>query len=152
MPRRGLPLPGVTERTHCRAPGIGGSDSWRASVASCRRRNISAARHLLHPLRELVEGIEHDIQRPQTREFLDRLLSRLREWSRSVLGGPAGTSLLWHRILLLLDLGTTVCIGMLEDDVFGAGGFEGIDDLDLREWRLQHGALPSRAWSAPIAA
>ncbi len=67
------------------------------------------------------------------------------------LSGPARTSLLWQRVLLLLDLGSTVCIGILEDDLFGVPGFEGIDGLDLREWLLHHGALPSTAWSAPIA-
>lgn len=131
----------------------GEAPEWLQGLIASDGRQLYSAQGLdvealLLLLRDWVDWIEHSSEK---RLILEDLLILLRETARLVLRKPAKTSLVCHRILLLIDLGTTTCLGMLEDDVFGPTGFEGIDGQDLRQWLLRHGALPSTAWSGPIA-
>ncbi|MBX3618771.1 MAG: NAD(P)-binding protein [Rhizobacter sp.] len=54
-----------------------------------------------------------------------------------------------RRLYICIDLAITSLIGMFEDGVF-VHGFDVINDKDLYQWLLEHGASPMAAYSAPI--
>lgn len=99
---------------------------------------------------ELAAGLEREATRPAVKKAIVWLLTELRAWAWSLLGDRSATHLEAHRLLTLIDLGTTVLIGMIEDDVLAEGGFDRIDGLDLREWIAKWGAHESTVWSAPV--
>lgn len=105
---------------------------------------------LLHEAERLVRGIEHEIESPVLRNTLIGLLRAFRGWAREMLAGPAQRHVEAWRLRLLLDLGCSMLIGMLQDDVFAPGGFENLDDIDLRDWLVRSGALVETANSPPI--
>lgn len=128
---------------------------WWQRVAHFFEREVHQAEHLagleaLRLARRIVEGVEHKFETPAVRDALIDLLKHFRQWARDLLGGMARTHLEVHRAALLTDLGTTLMIGMLEDELFEPGGFDALDQYDLREYLLMRGALATTAWSAPI--
>ncbi len=143
----------VPAAAHAAAPE---APHWWERLADFLGRELRAAEHLvgeaaLYLARELAEKLEHAGDDPVLRDALVWILTHIRSWGRDLLGGLAKTHIEIHRLALLVDLGTTVLIGLLVDDVLGQRGFDGIDGEDLRAWILKHGALPTTAWSAPLA-
>lgn len=129
---------------------------WWSRVSAFIGRELDAAEHrvglgLLHVARDLVHGVEHDVMKPTASDALVWLLSHFRSWAWTLLQKPSTTLIDARRLWLLIDLGTSALIGLIQDKVFEPGGFEGIDQYDLREWLLRSGAQEGTAWSAPIA-
>jgi uncharacterized protein with NAD-binding domain and iron-sulfur cluster len=78
------------------------------------------------------------------------LLERARSWTVAHLAGATtGGSL--RRVVIEMDLASTIVIGCLRDGVHRSG-FESIDDEDLRAWLERHGAMPSTIHSTPVRA
>ena len=46
----------------------------------------------------------------------------------------------WRRLVAMVMMGGYTFIGMLVDSVWEPGGFDKLDELDLREWYAKHGA------------
>ena len=44
-----------------------------------------------------------------------------------------------RRLFIIIDLGLTIIIGMIEDDVF-TKGFDVINNYDYKKWLIKHGA------------
>jgi uncharacterized protein with NAD-binding domain and iron-sulfur cluster len=105
----------------------------------------------LHLVKTLASKLEADIQTSQpVRDAIVWLLTHFRSWAWSLLGSLSKSHIDARRLLQLIDLGTTVMIGLIEDDVLSAGGFDRIDQYDLREWLTRWGAAETTVWSAPI--
>ncbi|HEY3252680.1 MAG TPA: NAD(P)-binding protein [Polyangiaceae bacterium] len=79
------------------------------------------------------------------------ILRAFREAARCVLAKCAAEDLLLNRAWTLLELGSTMMIGAIEDDIFSAAGYEAVDRYDLREWLGKHGCSKESRWSAPLA-
>jgi uncharacterized protein with NAD-binding domain and iron-sulfur cluster len=147
-----VPATGVPPDT---SPAVPDPPHWWQRVAEFIGRELHAAEHrvgigLLHLALNLVHGLEHEAMQPTAREALVWLLSHFRSWAQALLQKSSGTRIDARRLWQLIDLGTSVLIGMIEDHVFEPGGFDGIDQYDLREWLVRSGAQESTAWSAPI--
>lgn len=67
------------------------------------------------------------------------LLKRLRRWIRSEFCELLDDNDNIRRLFISADLGITILIGLLEDDVFEKG-FDVINNYDYKEWLLKHGA------------
>jgi uncharacterized protein with NAD-binding domain and iron-sulfur cluster len=99
---------------------------------------------------ELVDRLVTDLDQPEIRDAIVWLLRHFRDFARKLLAKPMQTSIEARRAWQLIDLGTTILIGVLEDNVFAPGGFEAIDSYDLREWIAKWGAEEATVWSAPL--
>jgi uncharacterized protein with NAD-binding domain and iron-sulfur cluster len=58
----------------------------------------------------------------------------------------------YHRLRILIELGTTGAIGVLADRLWQAGRLEAIDRIDFRDWLRKHGASegPEGAVESPL--
>jgi uncharacterized protein with NAD-binding domain and iron-sulfur cluster len=135
--------------------GVSEKPHWWERVGHLIEHEYSALERLAgialaRAARGLVHALEHEVMKSAARDAVIWLLNRFRAWARDLLVVPAQTHLEAHRLLLLADLGTSILIGMLQDDVFAPGGYEKIDQFDLREWLVRSGARAETAWSAPI--
>jgi uncharacterized protein with NAD-binding domain and iron-sulfur cluster len=85
----------------------------------------------------------------EARAALSWLLSEIRSAAKQTLvtGGPNPDSK--RRAAILVDLGVTEVLGMLEDGVFG-NGLDVIDNVDLSDWYARHGAAPESVSSALV--
>ena len=147
-----MPETGGTIETPPAAPD---APHWWQRVADFTGRELHAAEHrvglgLLHLALDLVHGLEREAMQPTVSEALVWLLSHFRSWAWDLLQKPSTTRIDARRLWQLIDLGTSALIGMIQDHVFEPGGFDGIDQYDLREWLMRSGAQESTAWSAPI--
>lgn len=79
------------------------------------------------------------------------ILRAFREAARLSLAKCATVDLSVNRAWTLLDLGTSMMIGAIEDDVFSPAGYEAADRYDLREWLAKCGCSLESLWSAPLA-
>ena len=126
---------------------------WWQQVGSTLRRELRGLEHhtgmaLLRLVKELAPQLEK--RDSVIGNAIVWILRHVRDWARSVLSELATKHIDARRAWQLIDLGTTVLIGMLEDDVLAPGGFDRIDDLDFREWLLHWGASEGTVWSAPL--
>ncbi len=131
------------------------SPHWWQRVGDLLSRELNAIeRHvgmgLLHLAHSLTEKLDEEANRPIVREAIIWLLQHFRSWAWDLLQGPSTRHIDARRLWQLIDIGTTILIGILEEDVLSPGGFERIDGYDLREWMLKWGALETTVWSAPI--
>lgn len=85
-------------------------------------------------------------------EAISWLLRQARSALWEVLGSRVETDLEACRRWMLVDVGLSSMIGILEDDVFGPGGLAAIDHYDFREWLIHHGASELGAWSPLVTA
>jgi uncharacterized protein with NAD-binding domain and iron-sulfur cluster len=74
-----------------------------------------------------------------------------REAARLALAQCAREELAVNRVWTLLELGSTMTIGVIEDDLFSPAGYEAVDRYDLREWLAKWGCSRESLWSAPVA-
>jgi len=79
------------------------------------------------------------------------LLRAFREAARLTLAKCAAEELCVNRAWTLLELGITMMIGAVEDDLFSPAGYEAVDRYDLREWLANWGCSQETLWSAPLA-
>jgi len=79
------------------------------------------------------------------------LLRAFREAARLALAKSATVDLAVNRAWTLLELGSTMMIGAIEDDLFSPAGYEAVDRLDLREWLAKWGCSRASLWSPPLA-
>jgi uncharacterized protein with NAD-binding domain and iron-sulfur cluster len=79
------------------------------------------------------------------------LLEEAKTWLLGHLADLASGSTEMRRAVIELDLGLTLVIGCLRDDVPSAG-FDAIDEKDAREWFAGHGAAPTSVDSTPVRA
>ena len=106
---------------------------------------------MLGLVKELAARLEADLQKSKpVRDAIVWLLTHFRSWAWSLLGNATKTHIDARRLWQLIDLGTTIMIGLIEDDVLSESGFEKIDQYDLREWLTKWGAQEGTVWSAPI--
>jgi uncharacterized protein with NAD-binding domain and iron-sulfur cluster len=69
-------------------------------------------------------------------------------WLRSPTAGDD-----WQRLFILADLGVAMALGLIEDVLpYGLPGFDRINDEELRQWLMRHGAVEESAWSPPVKA
>ena len=146
-----VPTAGSTAET----PAAPDAPHWWQRVADFTGRELHAAEHrmglgLLHLALDLVRGLEREAMQPTVSEALVWLLSHFRSWAWDLLQKPSATHIDARRLWQLIDLGTSALIGIIQDRVFEPGGFDGIDQYDLREWLMRSGAQEATAWSAPI--
>lgn len=78
------------------------------------------------------------------------ILRSFREAARLALSKCATEDLSINRLWTLLELGTTMMIGVIEDDLFSTAGYEAVDRYDLREWLAKWGCSRETLWSAPL--
>ncbi|MVN87435.1 NAD(P)-binding protein [Deinococcus sp. HMF7620] len=71
--------------------------------------------------------------------LLARTLEGLREWLNHMLCDLLDRDDKLRRLYICLDLGVTTLLGLLRDGVL-TRGFDVINDIDLRDWLLKHGA------------
>ncbi|MDT3718047.1 NAD(P)-binding protein [Pseudomonas oryzihabitans] len=90
-----------------------------------------AERHLHKARTALPESHDHPL--------LLWLLREARSLLARVLNERSQTSVVAHRLWLLMDFGLTVLIGMLDDEVY-AKGFESLNDETFLAWLERHGA------------
>lgn len=67
------------------------------------------------------------------------LLKRLRRWVKAEFSEVLDENDDLRRLFISADLGLTILIGLLEDDVFEKG-FDVINNYDYRQWLTKHGA------------
>jgi len=79
------------------------------------------------------------------------ILRAFREAARLSLAKCAALDLCVNRAWTLLELGTTMMIGAIEDELFSPVGYEAVDRYDLREWLAKWGCSQESLWSAPLA-
>lgn len=77
------------------------------------------------------------------------LLREVRRAAQRALVADEPTSDSKRRAAILVDLGVTEVIGMIDDGVF-RGGFDVIDNVDLSTWYASHGAAPQSVNSALV--
>ncbi|MEO8561720.1 MAG: FAD-dependent oxidoreductase [bacterium] len=105
----------------------------------------------LHLVKALATRLEADIQKSKSvRDAIVWLLTHFRSWAWSLLGNLSKTHIDARRLWQLIDIATTVMIGLIEDDVLSNGGYDRIDQYDFREWLTRWGAQEATVWSAPI--
>ncbi len=79
---------------------------------------------------------------------VSRLVPQFLAWLRS-----AATSAGLRQAPVLLDLGAAIVRGLVLDVLPPLGrGFESIDDVELRDWLVRHGARRENTWAQPIRA
>lgn len=105
---------------------------------------------LLRMAHELAAKLEQEASSPAVRDAIVWLLEHFRSWAWALLRGPSKSHIDARRLWQLIDIATTVLIGMIEDDVLAPGGFDAIDRYDFREWLTKWGASEETVWSAPI--
>ena len=106
---------------------------------------IAALEQFIAALPEAIE--QHDAD---NHALLRDALHGLRAW----LGGLASEAMAQNdalrRLFIMVDLGATCTIGMLEDGVL-KHGFEAINDIDFYAWLTKHGANARwTVYSAPV--
>jgi uncharacterized protein with NAD-binding domain and iron-sulfur cluster len=114
------------------------------------------ARHQVdeHVRKQAQEHENGQQQGPLQRLAIDALIVELRLLRTTLHGclGVAGlVSPLLRRVGLMADLGLSVIIGMLRDNLFQRG-LSSIDHLDLREWLRLHGAAEDTVGSVLLRA
>jgi uncharacterized protein with NAD-binding domain and iron-sulfur cluster len=129
--------------------------TWWKRTGEWLGRELQALEHLvgvntMKLAHELVDRLVTDLDQPEIRDAIVWLLRHFRDFARKLLAKPMQTSIEARRAWQLIDLGTTILIGVLEDNVFAPGGFEAIDSYDLREWIAKWGAEEATVWSAPL--
>jgi uncharacterized protein with NAD-binding domain and iron-sulfur cluster len=124
---------------------------WHAELRtlSLAVRDDGAFDHLLALARLLPRDARdhtgHDLA--SLSRALDRVRSQL---AAQVSLAPSQSGI--RRLLVALDIGATVLKGMLADGVF-TGGFDVINDEDLRAWLARHGGDPALCvGSTPVRA
>jgi hypothetical protein len=80
-------------------------------------------------------------------EAIAWLLDEVRRGLWQVLGPRAETDLESCRRVTLADLGCSVLIGAIRDDLFAPGGMAAIDRYDFRAWLARHGAHEATLYS-----
>jgi uncharacterized protein with NAD-binding domain and iron-sulfur cluster len=104
--------------------------------------------HLERFMAELPERLaDHKHEDHRAIKFL---LKRLRRWLNNEFSEVLDNNDNLRRLYISADLGITILIGMLEDDVFSKG-FDVINEYDYQEWLTLHGAnLKYTVNSAPV--
>src|SRR5438093_13694118 len=109
---------------------------------------LTHAMHL-HVAHQLCEKVSKVHGKP-TEAHHQALKALLREYREKFLHALNIDDEELRRVWILLHLGVTIIIGMIEHGVL-IHGFEQIDDYDLTEWLKMHGATDREVWwSAPI--
>jgi len=129
---------------------------WRRLVGPFERSledavNWSVAELLQLALR-LVRRLAGEQGEREIREALRWVLRRTRSLLEDALGARAEHDLEACRAWMLMDIGLTTLIGVIEDDVFAPGGMAAIDPYDFREWLERHGASDLGIWSPLVTA
>ena len=124
---------------------------WWEEVITFVSSEVGALTHAmhLHVAHELCETVSKVHGEP-TESHHHALKALLREYREKFLHALNIDDDELRRVWILLHLGVTIAIGMIEDGVL-IHGFEWIDKYDLTEWLQRHGATDRELWwSAPI--
>ncbi len=131
-------------------------DDWLSTLT---HHITSEARDLVHDVRDgITQFAEFISALPNTWEqltnshhgVLSGLLQRLREWLIHEFDEVLDSNADVRRLYIMADLGITVLLGMIKDDVF-TKGFNIINDYDFKEWLTLHGAnIKYSVNSAPV--
>jgi uncharacterized protein with NAD-binding domain and iron-sulfur cluster len=100
----------------------------------------------------LLEDVAGDELKDEVLEDIAGLVGTFRKWLWHCVDDVVDESLTARRVWTLLDLGASIVIGAIEDDIFTTEGLEAIDQYDLREWLQKHGCTEMAAYSEPITA
>lgn len=120
-------------------------DSWLEKIASKIKVEV---RELISDVKDTVEKLQSFIEElpsklSETKKDDHRairfLLKRLRRWLNKEFEKLLDDNNNLRRLFISADLGLTILIGMIEDDVF-EHGFNVINNYDYREWLRKHGA------------
>ena len=102
------------------------------------------AEDIFKVVRYSYEKLDADItnQTPEDHQIIIKLLQELSNWIHRELLPQTGTELEILRLVIMMDMGIVMVIGLLEDGVlFHPQKLNSIDTEDLREWMSRHGAL-----------
>ena len=120
-------------------------DSWLERMANF----ISVeSQELVEDVKDSIEHLENFLKELPTK-LQDRnrddhnaikfLLKRLRRWLISEFNELLDENDKIRRLFISADLGLTILIGLIEDDVF-EHGFDVINNYDYKQWLRKHGA------------
>ncbi|MDF2176711.1 NAD(P)-binding protein [Aliiglaciecola sp. CAU 1673] len=131
-------------------------ESWLERVANKIRVE---ARELVDDVKDTAEHLESFLKAlpkqlskrdKDDHHAIHRLLKKLRQWLNQEFCEWLDDNDDIRRLFISLDLGLTVLIGMIEDDVF-EHGFDVINDKDYRQWLTDHSAnVKYTVNSAPV--
>ena len=134
----------------------GGHDSWLHRLAGEVNADVehlaADVHHALVAFEQFIAALPEAIEQHDTDDhaLLRDALRGLRAWLGGLASEAMATNDALRRLFILVDLGTTCTIGMLEDGVL-KHGFEAINDIDFYAWLEKHGA--NKRWtvySAPV--
>jgi uncharacterized protein with NAD-binding domain and iron-sulfur cluster len=142
---------------HTIAPQENGEHaSWLHRLAGAVEADVQ---HLAADVHHTLSAFEQFIAAlPETIEHHDDAhhalirdaLHGLRDWLSGLVSDALAQNDALRRLFILVDLGATSSIGLLEDGVL-KNGFEAINDIDFYQWLTKHGANERwTVYSAPV--
>lgn len=99
-------------------------------------------------LQQLAQGLKHETPHDT---WIETWMRELRDWARSRWEHLMDHEPRLRRALEVVELGSTVLIGIVADDLIKRG-LSAIDDLEFQQWLNRHGARDFSLRSAPLRA
>jgi uncharacterized protein with NAD-binding domain and iron-sulfur cluster len=127
-----------------RAHAVGAAVAWWIdvpvwSLARVIGRLFSALASLVRPPTRAAIG-RWGLGALRTITQGSRWLARTLDRISGAATASGGLSRSLHRFFVTADLGATIAIGVIDDELWKAGGLERIDDEDFRDWLDRHAA------------
>ena len=142
---------------HGFAPAADGTHaSWLHRLASEVEADVehlaADVHHALAAFEQFIAALPEAIEQHDADDhaLLHDALRGLRAWLGGLVSEAMATNDTLRRLFIMVDLGATCSIGLLEDGVL-KHGFEAINDIDFYAWLKKHGA--NQRWtvySAPV--
>jgi uncharacterized protein with NAD-binding domain and iron-sulfur cluster len=118
------------------------------------RADRSLRRAALHAAIRFAKSLDSDTalhNKDHDHPYIVGLLRMFRAWFDEELQQAEKKETKHRRAWLMVDLGTSAAIGILEDELFYKG-LAAVDDEDFRSWLARHGAKPDTTNSTPVRA
>lgn len=96
----------------------------------------------VHALAKKLDMHKEKARNKQDHQVLIDLLRQMTRQIESDLTGSADFSLPARRMLLLMDMGSTIALGLLEEGVYSPDDLEKLEGIDFSDWLNKHNALP----------
>ena len=119
-------------------------EKWLTKLSTEIGKELKSINHATLHLKELIDALpkktkDHDSAVINDIFMLFKAFKKLKDIFPLILDPILNNLPVVRRLFIIVDLGLTIIIGMIEDDVF-TKGFDVINNYDYKKWLIKHGA------------
>lgn len=129
-------------------------DALAKRVGGDIKEGINDAEYAAHGLLKLVESFPEEVSQHSHDDYnwIKKILEAIKAWIDKTAAEFLDDHTIIRRLFIMLDMGITILVGMIEDEVFFKG-FNNINDIDFQQWLAKHHANQQfTVDSAPVRA